>query len=450
MTRSGRENIICILARFPRLGEAKTRLTPPLSAEEALDLHDRLTRQAVRSVRALAVTGEARAEIRTDAAFQRAANEWIRERDIGYRYQGSGDLGARIALAFHDAFRRGAKRAIVIGSDCPRLSAPVLRDALGRLSAIDVVLGPAEDGGYYLIGLTRDAMKRGAAALFSDMPWSTDAVLSRTLERAEDAGLETALLVPLPDVDRPEDLQDAELALARSRVAPNACVSVVIPALDDAALVPEAIASARIAGAAEIIVVDGGSRDDTREVAAAAGARVVESPPGRARQMNTGAALAEGEVLLFLHADTTLPAGACEFAVDAFAQPRVVAGGFSFAVPRSARHSRLISGVGRARGRLGGSPWGDQGLFVSRDTFVELGGFPDQPTMEDFEFGRRLKRFGRVVTLRERAITSARAWAEHGLLRPTLTNLAVIAAYRCGVSAERLGRWRRRIAPGSD
>lgn len=438
-----------MLARFPRLGEVKTRLTPPLSPAEALELHERLTRQVVRSARALVAAGEGRAELRTDAAFQRAANEWLRERDIGYRYQGAGDLGVRIALAFHDAFRRGAQRVLVVGSDCPRLSAPIMRDALRRLSAADVVLGPAEDGGYYLIGLRREAMKAALPALFSGVPWGTGDVLARTLELAEDAGLGTALLERLPDVDRPEDLPDAEIALRRARVEPDARVSVIIPALDDATLVGAAVASAQAAGAVEVIVVDGGSRDGTRRAAEATGARVLDTPTGRATQMNAGAGAATAGVLLFLHADTTVPADACRLAVSALAMPGVVAGGFSYGVLAQARHARIISAVGRARGVLGGLPWGDQALFMSRDTFIELGGFPDQPTMEDYELAHRLARFGRVVRLPERAITSARAWDEYGLLLPTALNLAVIAAYRAGVDTRRLARWRSRIAPGS-
>ena len=446
MTRT-RHNRVCILTRFPRLGEVKTRLTPPLSAEEALELHERLTRQTLRSARALVATRDAVVDVRTDAAFTQAAREWLRTPDVTCRYQGGGDLGARISRAFAEAFGRGAGAVLVVGSDCPRLSGPLMRDALQRLSAVDLVLGPAVDGGYYLIGLSRSNAKRAMPALVTGVPWGTGDVLARTVDLAEQAELTYALLELLPDVDRPEDLPDAEVALARTRVAADASVSVVIPALDDATLVASAVASAWAADAHEVLVVDGGSRDATREVAATAGARVIVSAPGRARQMNAGAAEATGDVLIFLHADSTLPPQACPLAVRALADPATAAGGFSFSVPESARHARLISAVGRARGHLGGSPWGDQALFLSRDTFAELGGFPEQPTMEDFELVRRLGRFGRVVTLRERTVTSARAWEEHGLLLPTLMNLAVIAGYRLGVDPEVLARWRKRIAP---
>jgi hypothetical protein len=386
-------------------------------------------------------------EVRTDAAFTQAAREWLRTPDVTCRYQGEGDLGARISRAFANAFGRGARAVLVVGSDCPRLSGPLMRDALRRLSAVDLVLGPAEDGGYYLIGLSRACARRAMPALVTGVPWGTGDVLARTVDLAEQAGLTYALLARLPDVDRPEDLPDAEVALGRACVSVDASVSVIIPALDDAGLVASAVASAQAAGAHEVLVVDGGSQDATRDVAAAAGARVIASAAGRAPQMNAGAAEATGDVLLFLHADTTLPPQACSLATRALLDPATAAGGFSFSVTGTARHARLISTVGRARSLLGGSPWGDQALFVGRDTFTELGGFPEQPTMEDFEFARRLKRFGRVVTLRERTVTSARAWEEHGLLLPTLMNLAVIAGYRLGADPEVLTRWRKRIAP---
>jgi rSAM/selenodomain-associated transferase 2/rSAM/selenodomain-associated transferase 1 len=450
VTRSGRFTSICILARYPRLGEVKTRLVGDMSEADVLALHGDLVRHTALTARALVATREARAQLRTDAAFPRAAREWLGMRDLTYRYQGEGDLGNRIELAFAEQFGLGAERVVVIGADCPRLSATHLRDALARLDHADVVLGPAIDGGYYLVALRRESATRSTPALFHDIEWSTDNVLAHTLDRAAEAGLSCELLEPLPDVDRPEDVADARDALARGAIDPAAVrVSVVIPALEDAALVGAAVESAISAGAAEVLVADGGSRDATREVATAAGARVIASEPGRASQMNAGAAQATGDVLLFLHADTTLPPGACALAAEALARPGVVGGGFGYSVTADARHGALISASGRVRPSLGGPPWGDQAQFVSRDTFFELGGFPDLPVMEDWEFIHRLRRFGRVVTLPQRVITSARTWEEFGLIFPTALNIAVIGAYRMGVDPHRIARWRRRIAPAA-
>jgi len=445
VTRSGRGSCICILTRYPRLGEVKTRLVPPLSDTEALALHDRLARHTLRRALALTATGDARVEVRTDAAFHRVAYDWL-GRGFASRYQGEGDLGDRIRLSFGDAFGRGEGRVAVIGSDCPRLSSAILREAFARLEDVDMVLGPATDGGYYLVALRRDSAKRSVPVLFSQVPWSTAEVLSRTLQIADEHGLSYALLQELPDVDRPEDVADAEAVLAACTAMPDSRVSVVVPALDDAAFVADAVASALAAGADEVIVADGGSRDDTRSVAAASGARVVESATGRARQMNAGAKTASGDILMFLHADTTLPPHACDLARAALARPGVVAGTFGFAVPTEARHSRLINTIGRWRARLSGRPYGDQALFISACTFTDLGGFPDLPTMEDLELVTRLRRLGKVAILDEPAVTSARAWEAHGLIATTAINKLSISAYNLGVDPERIARWRARVS----
>lgn len=446
VTRSGRGSRICILTRYPRLGEVKTRLSPPLTAEEALALHDRLTRHTLRRARALSATGEARVEVRTDAAFPHVAHDWLGG-GFKSRYQGEGDLGDRIRLAFGDAFGRGERRVVVVGSDCPRLTSALLREAFERLERADVVVGPAADGGYYLVGLRKQSAKRSVPVLFSGVPWGTADVLDATLAIADEHGLSCAFLETLPDVDRFEDLSDAEEALAADVLGPDARVSVVIPTLDEAQCVASAVKSALDAGAHEVIVVDGHSGDRTRELAAGAGARVLESSPGRALQMNAGADAATGTVLLFLHADTTLPAGACALAREALSQPGTVAGSFGFSVRKGARHGRLITLVGRLRSRLSGDPFGDQGLFLLVSTFTDVGGFPDLPVMEDLELVSRLRGLGKVRTLRQPAVTSARAWEVHGLLKTSAINQVAILAYRLGVSAERIARWRRSIGP---
>jgi rSAM/selenodomain-associated transferase 2/rSAM/selenodomain-associated transferase 1 len=442
VTRSGRKNHVVMLARYPRLGEVKTRLAPPLSPEDALALHDRLTRRTLRSMLALQATGDARAQVRTDAAFARVAYDWLGH-GFAARYQGEGDLGDRIRLAFGEMFSRGAQRVIVVGSDCPRLTAAHLRDALARLDKVDVVLGPADDGGYYLVALGREASKRSVPVLFSNVAWGTDAVLESTLAICDEHGLSSVLLEQLPDVDRPEDIPDAEVALAADALLPDARVSVVIPALDDSELVGAAVASARAAGAYEVIVVDGGSRDGTRLAAEEAGARVMDSAPGRAVQMNAGAAESVGEILLFLHADTELPPDAAALAREALTVPGTIAGAFDFAVPSDAPLATLISAVGRWRARVTGHPYGDQGLFLPARTFLDLGGFPPLPTMEDWELVARLRRLGRVAVLDAPAVTSARAWEQSGLLRKTISNLAVIWGYQLGVDPDVLASWRR-------
>ena len=445
MSRS--KNLITMLTRYPRLGEVKTRLVPPLPPEEALDLHDRLTRHTLRTMLAVQATGDAKCQVRTDAAFTHAAHEWLGG-GFSTRYQGEGDLGDRIRIAFGDGFSAGKQKVVVVGSDCPRLTSAHLRDALRRLDGVDVVLGPATDGGYYLIALRKETAKRAVPFLFSNVPWSTAEVLDATIELAEKHDLSYVLLEPLPDVDCAEDLADAELVL-RASASASARVTAVIPALNEATLVGTAVAGALAAGVDEVIVADGGSRDDTCAVASAAGARVIESAPGRALQMNAGAAEVTDGILLLTHADTRLPQDAAALAREALARPGVVAGAFSFAVPAGTRHERLIGTAGRLRHRISGTPYGDQALFLSAGTFGDMGGYPEIPTMEDLEIVLRLRRLGTVVVLPQRAETSARVWEEHGLVVPTLVNLLGTVAYRLGADPDLLASWRLRIAPRS-
>jgi rSAM/selenodomain-associated transferase 2 len=212
-------------------------------------------------------------------------------------------------------------------------------------------------------------------------------------------------------------------------------ISVVMPALDEEAWIESALAS--VAGDAdELIVVDGGSTDGTVERARRAGARVLEASGGRGPQLDCGARSAQGEWLLFLHADTRLDAG---WASDLRGLPsHFVGGAFRFAVesPRSA--FRVIEAGVRLRCELLRLPYGDQALFARREAYAACGGFPPLPLMEDVAFVRRLRRIGPLAFPKTRARTSARRWERRGLLRTTLANLRLLSLYLAGRAPERL------------
>ena len=217
----------------------------------------------------------------------------------------------------------------------------------------------------------------------------------------------------------------------------------MIPALDEAESVTGAIASASAAGS-EIIVVDGGSRDATRERAAAAGARVVDSAPGRARQLATGARLAKGDTILFLHADTRLPPGWDACVRAALADPGVVGGAFRLRFEARSPALRLIEWGARLRVALFRLPYGDQALFVRRSVLEALGGVPQAPIMEDLDLVRSLKRRGRLACLRPAVTTSARRYRAGGALRTMLRNWLAAAAWWLGLPRERIAAWYRR------
>jgi rSAM/selenodomain-associated transferase 2 len=213
-------------------------------------------------------------------------------------------------------------------------------------------------------------------------------------------------------------------------------ISVVIPTLDEEAQVAAAVCSVR--DHAEVIVVDGGSADRTREVAAAEGAKVLRSARGRGCQLDTGARQAQGEWIVLLHADTRLDDG---WAAALRGLPVAVVGGaFRFAVDSPRAAYRVLERGVALRCRVLRMPYGDQGIFVRRETYEQVGGVPHLPLMEDVTFMRRLGRAGRLAFPPVQALTSARRWERQGIVATTLKNWSLVALYVLGVSPERLAR----------
>lgn len=221
-------------------------------------------------------------------------------------------------------------------------------------------------------------------------------------------------------------------------------ISIIIPTLNEGANLQETLAPL---SRAEILVVDGGSSDRTVAIAAAFGAKVVKSLPGRSRQMNAGASVASGEILLFLHADTRLPDGFADAVREILAEPGTIAGAFRLRIEGDLAGLRWVERGVNWRSRYLQFPYGDQGLFLRADTFAKIGGFPDLPIMEDFELVRRLRRLGRVAIAATAIQTSGRRWQKLGVVKTTLINQIVIAGYLLGVSPDRLAQWYRQQRP---
>jgi len=191
-----------------------------------------------------------------------------------------------------------------------------------------------------------------------------------------------------------------------------------------------------------VILVDGGSDDATIQVAARFPAvRLLASPRGRARQMNAGARAAWGDILLFLHADTWLPEGGLGAVSAALDDARVVGGRFDVRFDSSRPVLRMIAFFMNLRSRASGISTGDQAIFVRREVFETMGGYPDMPLMEDIELSRRLKRRGRLAALPSRVTTSARKWEREGALRTMALMWVFRFLYMVGVSPARLHRW---------
>jgi rSAM/selenodomain-associated transferase 2 len=223
----------------------------------------------------------------------------------------------------------------------------------------------------------------------------------------------------------------------RSRSQTGVKVSIVIPALNEEGCIAETVRSLRQERPHEILVVDGGSSDATRERAAAADT-VLVGPRGRAAQMNQGAAHASGDVLLFLHADCTLEEGALASVRRALGRPGVIAGCFHMRVKAGGMLYRLIDFCATARVWVAGIVYGDQGLFLRRETFVSAGGFPPLGLMEDVFLSLELRKHGRIVVVPPRVFVSPRRWQRQGLVRQTLRNWTLTALAAAGVHPDRL------------
>ncbi len=219
-------------------------------------------------------------------------------------------------------------------------------------------------------------------------------------------------------------------------------LSVIIPVLDEAAGIAvalTALAPFRARGA-EVIVVDGGSRDGTAELARPLADRTIAAPRGRAAQMNAGAAIAHGDVLLFLHADTVLPPHADALVLDGLSSAERVWGRFDVRIEGRNPLFRVIAGFMNWRSQITGIATGDQAIFVKQAAFEQAGGFPDIPLMEDVALSKRLKRLSRPLCLAAPVITSGRRWERRGLVPTVLLMWRLRLAYFFGAEPAALAR----------
>jgi hypothetical protein len=259
---------LIVFTRYPEAGRTKTRLIPALGATAAAELQRDMTIQTLLTTERLRFTREVSAEVRFAGGDRVSRAEMFGGQHTCFAQRG-GDLGTRIYGSLAEAFARGAQRAIVVGTDCPALDCTILNTAFEALRSYDCVIGPTRDGGYYLIGLRRPCRR-----LFTGIPWGSSSVLDESLRRGVVAGLTVHQLLVLRDVDEQRDFPEWQ-----QRRCPR--ISVIIPAHNEAEYIGNAIESARAAGV-EVLIVDGGSIDDTARIARAAGARVVRASAGRA------------------------------------------------------------------------------------------------------------------------------------------------------------------------
>lgn len=426
---------VTLLTRIARPGEAKSRLIPLLGAEGAASLQHEMSAHVAMQLRLLAAAGDIRVNARITGGHPLAARHWLR---LPIGRQAEGDLGHRQAVALREGLRH-APVAAVIGGDCPTVTVPLMRATLARAASDGAAVVRATDGGYCMLAVSSEASAT-IGALELGIEWGTPAVLRQLCDACADAGVVPVELGPVSDIDEPEDLPSWE-AVRSAWYAPPQSLAVIVPVLNEAPRLPALVRALRAEGA-EAIVADGGSVDGSRAAARSAGATVVKTAPGRARQMNAAARTTDADALVFLHADTVLPAGFATLVRDALSAPDSLVGAFRFSLGARTPALRLIEAGTRLRGSLAHLPYGDQALFCRRVAFEAIGGFPALPVMEDYEFVRRARRAGNVRVLPQAALTSDRRWREHGAVRWTALNIATAARYRLGTPAAELAEWR--------
>jgi hypothetical protein len=196
---------LIIFTRYPEAGVTKTRLIPALGPEGAADLQRRMTARVAAQAQRFAKLRRVSVEVRFEGGTLQLMRNWLGDA-FQYGRQGQGNIGVRMQRALADSFSGGALRSVLIGSDIPDIRADILTTAFDRLRSVDLVLGPATDGGYYLIGLRQAAWSAAADVLFTAMPWGSSQVLAATRKKIDALGYQAALLETLADIDRPEDL----------------------------------------------------------------------------------------------------------------------------------------------------------------------------------------------------------------------------------------------------
>jgi rSAM/selenodomain-associated transferase 2 len=383
--------------------------------------------------------------------------------------QSDGNLGERISFVDAGLRARGFDRLLFIGTDCPSLTPIYLERAARLLDDHDAVLGPARDGGVVLMGA-----KRPWPSL-EKLPWSR-ADLGHALETLLcSAGWTVAHTETLADIDAVEDLAAAAHSLrgdprperralvgwvehqrlAASPERPRrghgggdceragaAGIALIIPVRDDAAPLRALLESiaAWATAPAEVIVVADDLDPALERLCCGNGARLIVAAPNRGGQLDAGARAATAPVLWFVHADASLPSEGLD-AIGLALADGADAGCFRFTFRgEAAWYKALLARLVALRVRLGGIPYGDQGLFARRDVYLACGGFPHQPLFEEVRLVTRLRQRGTFRPLREPIGVSPRRWERDGWWRRTLRNRWLALRFMLGASAERLAR----------
>lgn len=406
------ENLLIIFYKNPEKGKVKTRLAKTLGEEKALEIYRELVEHNVNITRNLNFCDKAvwysDFIVTTDCWDNKVYKKQL---------QKGADLGSRLSIAFKEAFDKGYKKVIVIGSDCKEISHSHLKEAFIELDKESVVIGPAKDGGYYLLG-----MKKFYQDLFIKKSWSTSNLFNETLFTIKKRRICHGLLEILSDIDEEKDINSVQLLKDK--------ISIVIPTFNEAANISKLIKHLKEEQKEhllEIIVADGGSSDKTVMEAQKAGAIIIAAPQkGRAAQMNAGAEIATGEIIYFLHSDTFPPINYDKIIINALSEEKW--GSFKIQFDHSHFFLRIVSWFTKLNFTY--FRFGDQSLFLRKNLFTAIGKFDaSQIIFEDTEIAKRLKLISKGKVIASPVITSARKFRDNGIYKMSYIFLYVWLLY---------------------
>ena len=440
------ESCIIIFAKAPIHGHVKTRLAKDMDASVVLSLYRNFVKDIIDKISDMGH----HIKIFYDPPGSESLSlmrEWLGDYHEFVLQTGS-DLGQKMANAFEYVFKHGTRQAVLLGTDFPDLPKEIISDAIQILKIKDAVIGPAIDGGYYLIGFSSDTYLQ---TIFTDIAWGTSAVFQQTMDVFLSSGFEVHQLPKWRDVDVYDDLKDLIQSL---RNHPDKAihtysfledigmmtidVSIIIPVINEERIINQALErllSAKTSGAFEIIVVDGNVSGNTLRAITEKDIIKIKSPCGRGAQMNAGARAANGWILLFLHADTILPKNAIDSVISACRLKQIIGGAFDLGIDSDRPGYRLIEKITSLRSRRTRIPYGDQAIFLKKKAFVDIGAYNEIPIMEDIDLMLRVKQNGHKIKIISKPVkTSARRWENEGIVYCTLRNYILSKMFYLGVS----------------
>ncbi len=431
---------IIIFTRIPIPGKIKTRLMPCYTPLECAQLHSYFLRDIVAECE--------KTEKDIYIFYAPDGNVKILKKVLGfeqaYSKQQGDNIGSRMQQSMEEVFQNGYEKCILIGSDVPGLKAKHLEESFRMLDEKDTVLGPTEDGGYYLIG-----SRKSIPEAFEESHYSQGEVAKATKDKLEAAGYTVARAEKLLDIDTPKDLLDygrkKECNFTGKYLRKKPKISVIIPIYNESAIIHNMQQELEKLEDCEILFVDGGSTDGTPSLIDEKYC-VISSEKGRANQMNAGAMASGGEILFFLHCDSKLPENPVIEIRNVM--KKVNWGCFGIDFQSYTLDLLVCKIVSNHRVKDRKIIFGDQGIFIKRKLFFEIGMYPKLPIMEDYQLSLTLKEKNEKIGMtKQRISTSSRRFEGKFLNRIWVMwqMQRLRKMYRSGVSIEAISKRYRDI-----